>query len=211
MDLAHLREEYRRERLDESDVAPDPVEQFRRWFAQAAESRVLEPNAMALATADASGAPNCRMVLLKEVGDEGFVFFTDYRSRKGGELEQNARAALCFWWGPLERQVRITGRVERVSAEESARYFKSRPRGSQLGAWASAQSAVIPDREFLETKHAAVGEQYPGDDVPRPSHWGGFRVIPESFEFWQGRKSRLHDRLHYRRDGGAWAIARLSP
>jgi len=211
MDLTNLRAEYRKERLDETASAADPVEQFRRWFAQAAEAEVLEPNAMALATADANGTPNCRMVLLKEVAAGGFVFFTDYRSRKGGELEANALAALCFWWGPLERQVRITGHVERVSAAESAAYFATRPRGSQVSAWASAQSSVIASREVLEAKYAELDAKYSGVEVPLPPHWGGFRLIPVGYEFWQGRESRLHDRLRYRPAGKAWAIERLSP
>jgi pyridoxamine 5'-phosphate oxidase len=212
MSIAHLREDYRRERLDEADVAADPLEQFMRWFTQARASELVEPNAMALATADAGGTPNCRMVLLKEADERGFVFYTDYRSQKGGELEANARATLCFWWGPLERQVRVGGTVHRVSREESATYFTSRPRGSRLGAWTSTQSSVIASRDELEARFAAAEAAHPGDEVPLPPHWGGFRVVPSWYEFWQGRPSRLHDRLRYRKAAmGAWVLERLSP
>lgn len=211
MNIAHLREEYRRARLDEGDVAADPLAQFHQWFDEARSAEQHEPNAMALATADAAGIPNCRMVLLKEADARGFTFFTDYRSAKGGELAANAHAALCFFWGALERQVRILGRVERVSAEESAAYFAQRPRGSRLGAWASAQSAPLPSRTVLEARHAELDRDYPGDDIPLPSHWGGFRVTPTEYEFWQGRPNRLHDRLRYRPADRGWVVERLSP
>lgn len=211
MDLAHLREDYRHASLDLGDVEADPLDQFRRWFGEAQKAEVHEPNAMALATADADGSPNVRMVLLKEANDRGFVFFTDYRSAKGVELDANARAALCFWWGALERQVRIRGPIAKISAEESAAYFVQRPRGSRLGAWASAQSSVIASRAELERKHAELDAKYPGEEVPLPPHWGGFRIVPESYEFWQGRQSRLHDRLRYLPSGSGWTIERLSP
>lgn len=211
MDLSHLRAEYRQASLDIGDVDADPLKQFHRWFSEAREAGQHEPNAMALGTADSDGEPNVRMVLLKEADARGFVFFTDYRSVKSEELGSNARGALCFWWHTLERQVRVRGAVQRVDEAESAAYFQQRPRGSQLGAWASAQSSVLSARDALVRRHEELESQYEGVDVPLPPHWGGFRVVPEVYEFWQGRESRLHDRLRYRPVGSNWTIERLSP
>jgi pyridoxamine 5'-phosphate oxidase len=211
MSIADIRRQYARARLDEAYVSPNPVAEFDRWFNQAQEAKVLEPNAMALATATRDGTPSVRLVLLKGYDERGFVFFTDYRSRKGAELEGNPRAALAFYWGELERQVRITGTVERTSAQESEAYFRTRPLGSRLGAWVSHQSRVIPSRAQLESGLREVKKRFPTDDVPLPPHWGGYRLRPEEVEFWQGREDRLHDRIRYVRDGERWRVERLSP
>jgi len=209
--VADLRKEYTRAGLTESDVAPDPVEQFRRWFDEALEADLHEPNAFVLATATRDGLPSARVVLLKGLDERGFVFYTNYEGRKGRELEDNPRAALLFYWGELERQVRIEGTVSRVSEEESDAYYASRPRGSRLGAWASEQSRVVEGREVLESRIGDLEAEYEGREVPRPPFWGGYRVEPEAIEFWQGRENRLHDRIVYRRESGSWKTERLQP
>ena len=197
--------------LLEADVDPDPVRQFERWFGEAGAAGIRAPEAMTLATASADGLPSARMVLMKDFGVRGFVFYTGYESRKGRDLAENPRAALLFHWDELGRQVRVEGPVERVTRAESEAYFRSRPRGAQLGAAASRQSEPIPSRETLETSVAAVAERVGGNSPPLPEHWGGFRLAPESFEFWQHREDRLHDRLRYRRERGRWILERLSP
>lgn len=206
-----MRKEYTRAGLRESEIHRDPIEQFRRWFEEVQAANLHEPNAMIVATATAGGKPSARTVLLKGFDERGFVFYTNYEGGKARNFLENPRAALLFYWGELERQVRIEGRVERIAAEESDAYFASRPRGSQLGAWASEQSRPVADRAALEARLREVEERFGDGEVPRPSFWGGYRVEPEVIEFWQGRENRLHDRLVYRRENGGWGIERLQP
>ena len=213
MDITLLRQEYARATLNEADAATEPFAQFSKWFDEALKSQVPVPNAMTLATIADSGGPTARVVLLKEFDTQGFVFFTNYDSRKGRDLARNPRAVLLFFWAELERQVRIEGTVSKVSEAESDAYYPTRPLGSRLGAWASPQSAVLPDRAVLEQRLAEMTQRF-GDNPPRPPHWGGYRLAPDSVEFWQGRTSRLHDRLRYHRnvpDSVAWARERLAP
>jgi pyridoxamine 5'-phosphate oxidase len=211
MDIANARKQYRQGALAKDDLNPDPIAQFQQWLAEALASQELEPTAMTLATADRSGKPSARMVLLKDVSERGFVFYSNYQSRKGRELAANPYAALCLYWASLERQVRIEGTVTRLARAASEAYFKSRPYGSQLGALVSQQSQVIDSREALERQLAELEARYPPGAVPLPEHWGGYLVTPEVIEFWQGRPDRLHDRFQYHKAGEAWRVARLSP
>ena len=211
MSIAHLRKDYQLASLSENDVADNPFTQFATWFEQAMKAEVPELNAMSLSTVNAEGKPSSRIVLIKEFDQRGFSWFTNYDSRKGQELEQNPHAALLFFWSALERQVRIEGRIEKISVQENDTYFHSRPLGSRQSALASAQSQVIASREALEQQLAEVVNQY-GETPPRPEHWGGYRLVPNLVEFWQGRSSRLHDRIVYHRlEDGSWEIQRLQP
>jgi pyridoxamine 5'-phosphate oxidase len=210
MKIADLRQEYMRAGLSEADAQRDPIRQFELWFGDALKAGVPLPNAMTLATADAAGTPSARVVLLKGVDNGGFVFYTNYESRKARELAERRAACLVFLWSDLERQVRVQGSAERVTAADSDRYFASRPVGARLSAWASPQSEPVPSRSFLENRLGEMKQRY-GDSPPRPAHWGGYRVMPQVIEFWQGRADRLHDRLSYRKTGTGWTLERLAP
>jgi pyridoxamine 5'-phosphate oxidase len=210
--IADLRKDYTLENLNEEEIDKNPFIQFKVWFNQSVAAQLPEPNAMTLATCTPDGKPSARMVLLKDIDERGFVLFTNYKSQKGQEISVNPHAALVFWWAELERQVRIVGTVEKISSAQSDSYFEVRPPFSRLGAWASNQSEVIYSRDVLEAQLIELQRQYENQEVPRPPHWGGFRVIPQEIEFWQGRSSRLHDRLRYTLvDNGSWKIERLSP
>jgi pyridoxamine 5'-phosphate oxidase len=212
LSLDHLREDYRRAEFDEKNCRTNPFDQFQDWFKDAQVAHLKEPNAMALATATLDGKPSSRIVLLKEVNSNGFVFYTNYASRKARELETNPYCAATFVWLELERQVRVEGKVSKITQKNSAEYFKGRPKGSKLGALASDQSATIPDRQVLVERLAELESEYAGtDDVPMPEHWGGFCIVPCLMEFWQGRTNRLHDRLLYSLIGESWKISRLAP
>ncbi|MER7716898.1 pyridoxamine 5'-phosphate oxidase [Streptomyces flaveolus] len=213
-DLPSMRKQYRADGLAESELAATPLEQFARWFKQAAtEGGLFEPNAMVVSTADAEGRPSSRTVLLKHFDEQGFVFYTNYDSRKARELGENPHVSLLFPWHPMARQVIVTGVARRTGRDETAAYFRTRPHGSQLGAWASVQSAVVPGRDALDSAYAELAARYPeGERVPVPPHWGGFRVAPRAVEFWQGRENRLHDRLRYvAQADGSWRVERLAP
>lgn len=211
-EIANLRQEYAAQVLLEKDIAPHPITQFKTWWQQVLNSKITEPNAMTLATASADGVPAARIVLLKDFDNNGFVFYTNYQSYKGMQLEENPKACLVFFWKELERQVRVVGLVSKVASEESDAYFHSRPEGSQLGAWTSPQSQVIENREWLDLKYQEVVKQRGGKTIERPSHWGGYVVKPVIMEFWQGRPSRLHDRIQYTlQENGDWKIERLAP
>lgn len=214
--ISSIRQEYLLATLSEKEVSPSPIDQFERWLNEAMKSEVLEPTAMVLSTVSAEGQPSSRVVLLKDLDSNGFVFYTNYSSKKGVELSQNARASLLFFWPELQRQIRIEGEVKRVNPEQSTTYFQSRPKGSQLGAWASPQSQVVPHREFLDERIEEMEKKFEGLEVlPRPEHWGGFSLIPNRIEFWQGRGSRMHDRIRYERTSSSvtseWKIERLAP
>ncbi|MBA2535179.1 MAG: pyridoxamine 5'-phosphate oxidase [Rubrobacter sp.] len=211
MDAANLRKEYTRAGLHEADLASDPVVQFHKWFEETLAADLHEPNAMIVATATQDGRPSARTVLLKGYDQRGFVFYTNYEGRKAGELEANPACALLFYWGELERQVRIEGHANRLLDDESDAYFSSRPRGSRLGAWASQQSQPVEHRSVLEKRVRALEVEYESREIPRPPFWGGYRVEPDVIEFWQGRENRLHDRLVYRRAGEGWKMERLQP
>ncbi len=212
MTIADLRQEYTLAGLRRLDLNPDPFKQFPKWFDESASAGVTEPNAMTLSTVDASGQPSGRTVLLKVFDARGFGFFSNYESRKGNDMAANPRVCLTFLWQQLERQVIVRGEVSKLGREESTKYFHSRPLGSQLGAWVSQQSSIVPSREFLEGKLTEVTERYQGETIPLPEHWGGYMVTPSEFEFWQGRRNRLHDRFLYSRQfDGIWKLERLAP
>ena len=212
LDIASLREDYAQRRLRRCDLDPDPVAQFNRWLAEAVEARIKDPNAMALATVSPAGQPSARTVLLKGVNAaSGFLFFTNYASRKAADLAQNPKAGLTFFWPELERQVLIEGAVQKATRQEAEQYFHTRPLGSQIGAWASKQSQIVPSRDWLEEKFENVTQEFAGSEIPLPDFWGGYWLLPQSIEFWQGGPSRIHDRLRYLRSGDTWQIARLSP
>lgn len=206
-----LRHDFAKQSLDEKDVNQDAVLQFEKWFKEAVDSKVLEPNTMTLATATAEGKPSARIVLLRNFNENGFVFYTNYVSRKGNEILENPNCALLFFWPELERQVRIEGVLSKQTSEESDMYFNSRPRTSKLGAWTSAQSKVIESRKVLDEEYEKLSVKYPDEQVPRPPHWGGYILKPSVIEFWQGRPSRLHDRILYTQENNAWKIERLAP
>lgn len=214
IDATNLRVDYQADELLESNADPNPMLQFKRWFDAAVDDDIPEPNAMVIATVDEHNRPAARVVLLKETNERGFIFYTNYRSRKGQELANNPHISVVFNWLEHQQQVRIEGRVEKLSDEHSSRYFRSRPKGSQIGAWVSPQSQEIPNREFLQERQKEIEKTYAdAEELPRPEHWGGYLVIPDNIEFWQGRSSRLHDRLVYHRnaEGQAWTITRLAP
>ncbi len=210
-DLSQIRKEYSLKSLDEKDIQSDPFQQFQVWLNEALKSDILEPTAAALATAGKNMMPSCRMILLKEITDEGFIFFSNYLSKKGKQLDENHYGSLLFFWAGLERQIRIEGRIERTPPDKSDEYYLSRPGKSRIGAWASPQSEEIPDREWLEQKHADYELEFIGVPPKRPDHWGGYILIPYAFEFWQGRPKRLHDRIEYYLDDDQWKTRRLAP
>lgn len=211
MNISSIRKDYQLQSLSENEVAKNPFDQFAHWWREAINSEIDEVNAMTLATVNKEGRPNARIVLLKDFNEKGFVFYTNYQSDKGMQLMQNPFASLVFFWKELERQVRIEGKCMKVDPRESDEYFHSRPLGSQIGACASPQSQIISDRSILTEKASELEKLYPDGNIPRPDHWGGFRLIPDTIEFWQGRSSRLHDRIKYLKDGDTWRIVRLAP